>query len=409
MTIYLKNFSKAVRNVSLCLKCTALMFLKKIREGKGVFQSWIRASLFHPRTKSSSPGTSCEYMKYDTDKNECRSFIVKDCRKVILNISIIGYDKKGESVLVWITDESEKDSDKKVKYCMVIDCWQEDIKSDDNQQITLNKTLELLQSINISHIDILCWTHPHDDHYMGLLEVVNSGRCNNKTRFLVPSKLEDNADLLQLSQYEKDILKSMHGFRNKNNWPVSEVSIAKDKGTQNIEVLLFTDEMMNAFTVNIDCLAPYSNFLSDLIDRKKKGEVNNIEMNDFSIALNMKFGPYDFNFCGDIEDKMARKIKTSCFRHNTFIKVPHHTGMSAQLVETLIEPDKTALACTTVFQSVGDPNPSLVKRYKTSCHNIYSTGEYQAGDAHYGIVHYVFDLFGRQEVIIRKEGHAIKL
>lgn len=348
-------------------------------------------------------------MKSDTDENGYRTFIVKDCRKILLNISVIGYDKKGESVLVWMTDELEPKPDKKVKYSMVIDCWQEEVMSADASQITLNKTLDLLQSYNINHIDLLCWTHPHDDHFMGLLEVINSGRCSNKTKFLVPSKLEDNATMLQLSQYEKDILKSMHSFRNRFNWPVSEVSIAKDKGIQDIDDLLFSDEVMNTFTVNIDCLAPYSNFISDLIDRKKNGQVKDIEMNDFSIALNMKFGPYDFNFCGDIEDKMARKIKSSCFRHNTFIKVPHHTGNSAQLVETLIVPDKTALACTTIFQSGGDPNPTLVKRYKTSCHSIYSTGEYQTGDDHYGIVHYSFDLFGKQEVTIRREGHAVKL
>lgn len=55
-------------------------------------------------------------MKSDTDENGYRTFIVKDCRKILLNISVIGYDKKGESVLVWMTDESEPKPDKKVKY-----------------------------------------------------------------------------------------------------------------------------------------------------------------------------------------------------------------------------------------------------------------------------------------------------
>lgn len=403
------RFLKTLKKVMRHLKCTALMCLRKIQKYKVGFLSWIQASRFLPRTKSSSPDISCEYMKPETDENGNRTFIVKDCRKILLNISVIGYDKKGESVLVWITDESEPKQEKKVKYSMVFDCWQENVKYDNDQQITLNKTLDLLQTYYINHIDLLCWTHPHDDHFMGLLEVVNSGRCSNKTKFLVPSKLEDNANLLKLSQYEKDILKSMHSFRNRNYWPVSEVSIAKDKGIQDIDDLLFSDELMNTFSVNIDCLAPYSNFISDLIDRKKNGNVKDIEMNDFSIALNMKFGPYDFNFCGDIEDKMARKIKASCFRHNTFIKVPHHTGNSAQFVETLIEPDKSALACTTIYQAGGDPNPTLVKRYKTSCLSIYSTGEHQTGDVHYGIVHYTFDLFGKQEVSIRREGHAVKL
>lgn len=402
---FLKTLKKNIR----CLKCMVLMCLRKIQKFISELLSWIQVSLFLPRTKSSSPDTSCEYMKSDTDENGYRTFIVKDCRKILLNISVIGYDKKGESVLAWITDESEQKPDRKVKYSMVIDCWQEDIKLDNASNITLNKTLDILQSYNINHIDLLCWTHPHDDHFMGLLEVVNSGRCNSKTKFIVPSKLEDNATLLQLSQYENDILKSMHSYHNRFNWPVSEVSIAKEKGVQDIDDILFSDELMNTFTVNIDCLAPYSNFISDLIDRKKNGLVKDIEMNDFSVALNMKVGPYDFNFCGDIEDKMARKIKASCFLHNTFIKVPHHTGNSAQLVEKLIEPDKTTLACTTIYQAGGDPNPTLVKEYKKSCHSIYSTGEYLSGDYHYGIVHYTFDLFGKQDVTIRKEGHAMKL
>ena len=72
---------------------------------------------------------------------------------LFFEVYLIGYNSQGESILFFLrTDEG-------VIYSGVVDCY---------TYKSINKTIDLLKKENIEKIDFLCWTHPHDDHSLGI-------------------------------------------------------------------------------------------------------------------------------------------------------------------------------------------------------------------------------------------------
>ena len=96
---------------------------------------------------------------------------------VYIDIYVIGYSHQGESILfVLYANKPEY----KVVYSMVIDCYEENI----------NITKELLDEILISKktLDMLVWTHPHDDHTKGLEQLIDN-YCSKDTKIILANIL----------------------------------------------------------------------------------------------------------------------------------------------------------------------------------------------------------------------------
>ena len=83
-----------------------------------------------------------------------RKLLFKDSLKLELNV--IGYHDQGESIVFFIK------TDGYVVYTGLVDCY----KTEEQ-----NAVKAVLEKEQVERIDFVCWTHPHDDHTVGLDEV----------------------------------------------------------------------------------------------------------------------------------------------------------------------------------------------------------------------------------------------
>lgn len=109
------------------------------------------------------------------------TILVKDCKKLIVKIFVIGYSERGESIVVFFYDSV----DEKVLYTVVIDSY----KTSHN----LFKTIEILEKANVKHVDLLCWTHPDADHTVGMEEIVDNF-CDAKSMIFIPENMSGMDD-----------------------------------------------------------------------------------------------------------------------------------------------------------------------------------------------------------------------
>ena len=76
----------------------------------------------------------------------------------IIDVYTIGYQKQGESIYI-----SLKTNNEQFFYDILIDCYRTD----------KNRTMELLNMIkNNNCINCICLSHYHDDHIVGLEEII---------------------------------------------------------------------------------------------------------------------------------------------------------------------------------------------------------------------------------------------
>lgn len=327
-------------------------------------------------------------------------------KDLVIRIFVIGYSSQGESIVVLF---HHKDKPLSVYFSMVIDSFA--VGSGKNY---VNKTIEILRSYHVGKINLLCWTHPDKDHTRGLDDILEEF-CDEHTSINIPYGIEGlegdhiayNIGDVHRIQYmlklgkTKATLNPITVIQQGHN-SICEFDIADDSGS---------------IPVVIEALSPFG---AELMKRKDEYQHTNkkIYKNDFSIALTMKVGCYVFNFCGDIVDDAISNIRKSPFSDCIFIKIPHHSSSSTQeLVKFLPTREESeehnipniTLACTTVFTGKDLPDFDVVGDYLEKNHVVHCTGSAKADNVNYGVVRYIFDLFGKREVRICNYGHALEL
>ena len=80
-----------------------------------------------------------------------RKLFFEDSLKLELNV--IGYHDQGESIVFFIK------TDGIAAYTGLVDCY----KTEDQNAVKM-----VLEKEQVEKIDFMCWTHPHDDHTLGL-------------------------------------------------------------------------------------------------------------------------------------------------------------------------------------------------------------------------------------------------
>lgn len=89
-------------------------------------------------------------------------------------INLIGYKNKGESIVFFLR------TDGKAVYAGLVDCFEYESQ---------NMAIELLKNEQLPFFDFVCWTHPHDDHTVGLDKIITEF-CDKNTLFWIPPFLK---------------------------------------------------------------------------------------------------------------------------------------------------------------------------------------------------------------------------
>ncbi|WP_142237902.1 hypothetical protein [Bacillus toyonensis] len=226
----------------------------------------------------------------------------------------------------------------------------------------VNVTAELLEKITNEYdlpgrkLDFLCWTHPHDDHTKGMVNIIQKF-CDNETLITMPHIFympNLPSEALNVVQHIQKVNKGRPvEKRSKLKFLDGEgiLQIARVGGGRKNEMIL-------------EHFGPYANISS------MQGD--NIDWNKFSTSIMLTINGIRVYLAGDIEDMTIKTIEEFPDRIN-YIKIPHHTSLtSSRILELLIEP--TEIACTTVYKDKL-PNRDLLTKYIGTINDVFCTSE----------------------------------
>lgn len=302
-------------------------------------------------------------------------------------INVIGYKNKGESVVFFLK------ADGKVVYAGLVDCYEESSE---------NATITLLEKENVKHLDFVCWTHPHDDHTIGMDKVLN-GFCNEKTVFWIPPFIAKDVEACSL--IAQDIYKTLFQIlksKKRNKMSVREASDAKI--LEKFECC--GNVSINPYIFEIRSFAPDTKLLGEF-KVKERFTMENI----YSIGLIINIGHFYAVLSGDVENRTIKCIPDFNFdikERIDYIKIPHHSSPSAgYLIDKFNELSISApaVATTTVYRIHNLPNKEILKRYIMWGNNIqvYSTGDIESSEhdnGRSGTVKTKFDILEKKEIPI---------
>ena len=301
-----------------------------------------------------------------------------------LEVNVIGYQEQGESIVFFIK------TDEMVAYTGLVDCY----KTEEQNVVKM-----VLEKEGIEKIDFVCWTHPHDDHTIGLDEIWKQ-YCTKDTCFCCTDIIETDLDLY--SKEAKILFKDIRDVHRSSKRKKMRIMYLKD-ATQ-VERLRCVGNAKQ-YEFRIQSFAPNSAMLGErLIENKDQ------RGNAYSIGLFLFLGQYSIMLAGDVENPTMHRIADGDIEYPVdFIKIPHHGSLSASFL-----PDKmqeldllfSGIAASTLFRIHRLPREEvLTKYYNWGCKEIYLTGNIEEGKdtMGYGIVKTTFDILEKNEYDIETE------
>lgn len=248
---------------------------------------------------------------------------IKSKKKVVANINsladlevilyFLGGKSMGESIVIVFQDKEKEQN----LFVFVID--------------SLNGLSEFLTKLkgkyNFDFLTDVIWTHPHDDHTKGLLQVLKSHlfkpnerlvKSHNGTRFVIPDFLYINRDKLKVMKVDRADVAELLKFK--------AVGIYLGKYRKNNHIrrpLQINGVLINDF-VTFEFITPRDNLL-DIADfrRTTEGKINEMSL---SFVLNIA-NKYYMYFGGDTEDghiKLIDKKQEELLNKCKIAKIPHH-------------------------------------------------------------------------------------
>jgi beta-lactamase superfamily II metal-dependent hydrolase len=89
-------------------------------------------------------------------------------KNLYIELYLIGYKNIGESIVFLIYCDS------RVVYSGVIDSYEQE----------MNKAVEILERNNVNSLDFICWTHPDEDHSIGIDTLIEKYASENTTIYI---------------------------------------------------------------------------------------------------------------------------------------------------------------------------------------------------------------------------------
>ena len=197
-----------------------------------------------------------------------------------------------------------------------------------------------LLSQGISKIDYVFLSHGDDDHFNGVIEMIENQRLGIAIDTLVlPSSEPDGESVL--TELAKVALENH----------IRVVTI--EKGQQIVNGQL-----------EIRCLGPASNLVSR-------------DRNDYSMVLSLRYGSFSMLFTGDIEEAGERALFINeDLSHHTILKVSHH-GSRTSSAQFFLEEVNPRIALISAGQNnrFNHPSSEVVERIESFGTEIYLTSE----------------------------------
>lgn len=244
-----------------------------------------------------------------------------------------------------ITKPAEKPQENSAIEIHFLDVGQADsilVKTPDGKSMLIDagnnadgqEVVSYIKKQNISRIDVLVGTHPHEDHIGGMDNVINSFDID---RIYMPK-------VSHTTRTYEDVLTAIKnkGLKVTSPAPGTSFSLGEAKCT---------------------ILAPNSDNYDDL--------------NNFSIVIKLEYGNISFLFTGDAEEVSEREMLSKSFDLSAdVLKIGHHGSSSSTSPDFLkkVSP-KYAVISAGKGNDYGHPSSEVMNRLKNANIPVYRTDE----------------------------------
>lgn len=217
--------------------------------------------------------------------------------------------------------------------CILIQVNNKNLLIDSGTSDSKEKVIRYLKNNNITKLDYIIATHPHEDHIGGMSSVIKSFKIGE---FYAPK-------VTSSSQVFEDMIRSL---KSKNlKIKVAKANISLDLGP------------------NTSCIMLSPN------------KTNYKDINNYSCTLKVSYKNSTFLFTGDIEKLSEQELlhKGSSLKSQV-LKVPHHGSNSSTSQEFLnsVSPQVSVISCG-AYNSYGHPSKETIDKLKKLNCTIYRT------------------------------------
>ncbi|MBR4433259.1 MAG: hypothetical protein IKS80_01985, partial [Bacteroidaceae bacterium] len=263
------------------------------------------------------------------------------------HLFVLGGNGVGESVVVIFKSEGS------LVFSMVIDSCTAYIE---NSQVVL--PIKILQKFQVSKLDCIVWTHPHDDHSQGMDEIVSRYYGKNSIGVIPKQLYGDDRNVVKLSECCKKVLKSFNHTFNKKK--LKSMDCQENEVRKLMEITLVDYETGVEKQFSLNCLSPFAEKLDDKIRNNQL--LSNSQLNELSLTLSLVFDDYCFYFGADAPESVIKQTNDKELRQSRWIKIPHHGSKSSEILTGMLNRKLDSAACT-VYISQGLPNDEVLSRY----------------------------------------------
>lgn len=317
--------------------------------------------------------------------------------KLQVKIYIIGYGHFGESIVVLFMDGEN------VFYSMLIDSYE--VKCAKHTPY-INKAVDLLNKNHVNKLDMICWTHPHEDHTKGLGSIIKK-KTDSDTIMIFPEFVQNNsADIIKLKSCNPDIINMLVRYSREEMLTVIPIGVPKKRFTcvDDFTIVNIYDDT-DSHEVNISALTPQTHLLFPFVNSIKCPDVN-----DLSISLVVDVDGYRLYFGGDTTNEQISCCDKRILKSCKFIKLPHHGSDTASKLLDYI-PTQLDGICTTIYHD-NLPKENVIGWYKDRG-EVYCTGNKTRRKEldYYGIIEYEykFDTPNDIEQNVKLYNNAVQL
>lgn len=271
-------------------------------------------------------------------------------QKLRCRVFILGASDEGESILFIVY------GDEKIIYSCITDSF---------KNRGTNVPDEIANMYGLNQVTDIFWTHPHDDHSDGLIELIEK----YKPEYVyIPSDLQMLPD--DFPTISKSVLEKINQYHSCDR-RFSYQPCVEDIGGNHIilnKTLHVADKMIPFV---ITAVAP-------MIGRVRRDVItgNYEQLNDFSIVLSIVVGDFAMLLTGDIEDRMIRYVLETSQAEvlsPNLLKIPHHGSKGSLEISSLFDAEALIdVAVSTAKKSSRLPIKAALDNYNTYCDRVYS-------------------------------------
>lgn len=276
---------------------------------------------------------------------------------VSIEIYTIGFPTEGESILSIIKDEDD------ILISFLIDSYKIG---------NVVPALEIAEQIKLDHLDYFFWTHPDEDHSVGIEDTLERLDSKHQAKIFLPEGLNLNLPLSQSArlaieyinthynsrrEYSKLVPVSAHGFwENLRTWSIN----FKEQNSER--------EMPCRFTM----LAPHSSVV------ERQDFSSSPKFNDFSLVLSVFWNSFRFVYTGDIPNRGISLLNEDNLKNVLYLKIPHHGSTNSDKMISCMSFSRTgeerAVSTTNKANNIPDNDVLQLYREKINPNHVIVVG-----------------------------------